>query len=349
MTKNKILKILTLLIFFIISLIFIYHNDFLYKEDIGKIIEIKNINQEKINGPLGQTENHIIQNIKIKLTNNKKNIITIKHNLTSSLIDTNKYHINDKVIIKNNRIKSLKRDFNLALISFSFIFILYIVLNKRGLLSFISIIINITILIIALILYKKGFHLLLIMLTSSIFITIISLYISNGNNKKTLIAIISTLISLLIFTIIILIIAKLTKFKGINFHSITFLTTDPEIVFITELIIGGLGAIMDISISIVSSIDELFNKKIKLEEIKKSSDKIASDIIDTMINVIFFTYLSSSLPHIILALSNGYSLINYIKEGYSLEIARFLSASISLLISIIIAKKFSILMLKEKN
>ncbi|MBQ8132225.1 MAG: YibE/F family protein, partial [Bacilli bacterium] len=110
-------------------------------------------------------------------------------------------------------------------------------------------------------------------------------------------------------------------------------------IFLESLFIGGLGAIMDVAITMSSSIYELkqTSKKITRKEIIKSSKQIGSDILPTMINVLFFTYFSSELAVFVLAIRNGFTVSNFINTFYPLEITRLLTGSIGIVLTIPVA------------
>ena len=93
-----------------------------------------------------------------------------------------------------------------------------------------------------------------------IIFSIISLILASGFNKKTLSAIISVIISTLVMLITIVIIINFTGYKGINFNELSFLTVPIEDIILPELLIGSTGAIMDVAITISSSISELIQK-----------------------------------------------------------------------------------------
>ena len=113
---------------------------------------------------------------------------------------------------------------------------------------------------------------------------------------------------------------------------------------------GGLGAIMDVAITISSSISELIDKDNNIEKrnLIKSGKMIGKDIMGTMMNVLFFTYLCSGLPIFVLALRNGYTLSNYINNNFSLEITRFLTGSIGIVLTIPISIYISMKVFKKE-
>lgn len=143
---------------------------------------------------------------------------------------------------------------------------------------------------------------------------------------------------MLMLYLITTIVIYFTNYRGVNFGSMEFLSVPINDILMPQLMIGGLGAIMDIAITISSSISELIekNKQITVSSLKKSGKEIGKDIFSTMINVLFFTYLCSGLPNFVLAIRNGFTLINYIVTYSSLELMRFLVSSIGIISYIIL-------------
>ena len=182
-----------------------------------------------------------------------------------------------------------------------------------------------------------------------IIFSIISLILASGFNKKTLSAIISVIISTLVMLITIVIIINFTGYKGINFNELSFLTVPIEDIILPELLIGSTGAIMDVAITISASISELIQKdnNISVKNLKKSAREIGKDIMSTMSNVLFFTYLCSGLPIFVLALRNGFSMYNYISSNFTLELTRFLIGSIGIVLTIPVSAYISIKFMKR--
>lgn len=350
MLKNNILLIVLIIISFI-SLIFIYNDDFIYKKEIMKITSIKTIKEDISENLLGIKEKYYDKKITGIITNGKNKGIkkTIDYEETYSSVVTEKYKVGDKVFIDNNNIDTLKRDFYISLLVILFIIAIYIVGKYRGLLSIVSVIINCLIFYIGLYLYFKGFNIIIVCILETLLFSCISLFIAGGFNKKTISAIISVITSVIIMLLLLLIVINLTNYKGINFNELAYLTVPYEDIIIPELIIGTLGAIMDVCITMAASVSELINKdnNISIKNLYKSSKEIGKDIMSTMCNVLFFTYLCASLPMFILAIRNGFTISNYISSNYSLEITRFLVGSIGIVMSILISTFITIKIFKR--
>ena len=346
----KKISLIILIVLSIASIIFTYNDDFLYSSSIVKITSIERLDEDEYQNQLGLKEKHYTNKIKGVITNgkNKNKTKELTYEETYSSVVTDKYRVGDKIILKGNDI-NLKRDFYLVLMIDIFIILIYIVGSYKGLLSIASVILNMSVFYIGLTLYFKGVNLLFLTVLEIIIFSILSLILASGVNKKTLSAIISVIVSTLIMLIMLFIVIKLTNYKGINFNEISFLTVPLEDIIMPELLIGSVGAVMDVAITISSSISELIekNKKVSKQALNKSAKEIGKDIMSTMSNVLFFTYLCAGLPIFVLALRNGFSMYNYISTNFSLELSRFLIGSIGIVMTIPISAFISINIMKR--
>ena len=346
---KKITLVIILFISFL-TLIFVYNDDFLYHKEIMKITNIKTIEEDTSSNMYGLEEKYYTKKITGVITNGKDkgSKREIEYEETYSSVVTDKYRVGDKVIIDGSDI-DLKRDFYLTLMLVVFLILIFIVGSYKGLLSIASVILNMIIFYIGLFLYFKGINLLLLCIMEMIIFSILSLILASGINKKTLSAIISVIVSTIIMLILLLIVIKFTNYKGINFNELSFLTVPIEDIILPELLIGSLGAIMDVAITISSSISELIEKdnKISIKNLNKSAKEIGKDIMSTMSNVLFFTYLCAGLPIFVLALRNGFTMHNYITTNFTLELSRFLVGSIGIVMTIPISAFISIKLMKR--
>ncbi len=148
-------------------------------------------------------------------------------------------------------------------------------------------------------------------------ISFFSLFFINGYNKKT----VSSLLSV---TIVIALVMLTTYQMGINaqiqgfsneqidtvsFYSL-FVQIDFSKIVICEILIGLLGAIIDVSISISSSMNEIYKNDLRISqhELFKSGMNIGKDILGTMTNTLFFAYVSGFMTLLIYFNQLNYSL-----------------------------------------
>lgn len=341
--------VFTIILLFSTGLLVFVNNNFeFYTSTIVKIDDVVEKKQDYITEPniLGIEEDYYIQKITGTIMNgvDKGKTIFLENERSTSGVVLEKYEKGDYVFVDNNNITGLKRDVYVTIVIVIFILLLFLVGKFNGLLSIVSVIINTVIFCIGIELYMKGTNIIVLILIESVIFTIFSLLLTNGVNKNTLSAIVSVVSSMAVLSLLILIIVGINKYKGVNFNGMSFLTVPPEAIFTAELLIGGLGAIMDVCITMSSSIKELIDKdnKITTKALFTSGRNIGKDIMGTMINVLFFTYLSGSLPVFVLALRNGVSLTNYISANFSLELTRFFVGSIGIVLAIPISLLISI-------
>lgn len=173
---------------------------------------------------------------------------------------------------------------------------------------------------------------------------VMTLIIVNGYDKKTLSAIIGCFFGVLISGILTLIMNKVLNLTGILDETsigIAMLNTekpiDPLAIIFGSVIIGAMGAVMDVSMSISSSLYELSNKVKNLDfsMLLSSGFEIGKDIMGTMANTLVLAYIGSSLSSLLLLIMynpNILSLMN--REMVVVEVMQSLIGSIGILFAI---------------
>ncbi|OPJ58598.1 YibE/F family protein [Clostridium chromiireducens] len=360
-------KTRTIIIIFLIvitsslSLYFISNNEILYSKPIARIISV-NDEESKKEDSNGKTERIKSQKIQAVILNGIYKGKTVELNNISSFSQANDLDlkVNDEVFISitdnaNSQINSakileFKRDTYVIYILNIFIVLIILIGRFKGFKSLVSVVVNILILLAVIKLFTQGFDLLFLSIIASILFVTLSILIVSGLNKKTVSAIAGTLIGTLLSVLIAGIVIKLNNWSGIHFEEMEFLTHPPEKIFFIELIIGTLGGIMDIAISISSAIEELYDKNpnIQRKAVINSAREIGQDIMGTMANTLVFAYLSGSIPTILLLLRNGIPITYIINFNLSLEFMRALIGSIGIVLSIPITIFTSIIILKKQ-
>lgn len=192
-------------------------------------------------------------------------------------------------------------------------------------------------------------------------VTIINLLILNGKSKKTYAAIIGTVGGLFISGAVALIANSIIKVKGLpdeQIQSLIFSSHNAKFNFggllFAGIIMGALGAVMDVSISIASSMKEIKEARpeISSSELIKSGMNIGQDIMGTMSNTLILAYVGSAMYLMLMISSGGMGLSQTINQDtIASELLRGLAGSIGLIFSIpITALTYAFLTnLKGKN
>jgi uncharacterized membrane protein len=355
--RKTILLYSILILCVILSLIFVNHNYKFYKKTIGQVIIVQEVEQTKT----GNQDDVFHQKLTVIIKNGvfQGERLVLENEYTYTRAYDNQYKTGDKLFMNLDSsgqtlagsITGVKRDQYLVLMAWIFIILIIVVGRLKGLFSVLSLAFNITLFSFALDLYRKGMNLLFICSLIAIVFTVCSLFLVSGNNRKTYAAILATLIGTFSSLLIALLVMFLTKEEGIRYEEMQFITHPPYEIFMAEILVGSLGAIMDISITMSSSIYELVqkNSEISSKALIASGMEIGKDIMGTMINVLFFAYVSGSIPMILLYIKNGSSIFYSFYTNLSLELVRALTGSIGIVITIPIALYISIFIIHTKR
>lgn len=359
--RKRIISICAVIFLLMAAMVFTYNNYFLYKEDVVKITAVKNEEVYEKEGLNGEVEKYYNQEITaiIKSGEYKGKSITLNNTCSYSGVKDEGYKKGNYLFVSlsgsedklSANILSVKRDMYVMVLICVFILGIVIFAGKKGVLSIISIIMNIIIFTYALNEYVNGKDILKLCNLMIILFTMISLILASGINKQTVCAIISTLISVAL----IFIIYKITKenFEQPEYMMMEYITNPEHLdhIFMAGVLIGGLGAIMDVAISISVAVNELINKdkNISVKNLISSVKEIGYDIMGTMINVLFFTYMCGTIPMLILKMKNGYKFLSIIKFQIPFEIIRFLVGAIGIVVTIPISGFIAITILKKRR
>jgi uncharacterized membrane protein len=134
---------------------------------------------------------------------------------------------------------------------------------------------------------------------------------------------------------------KLLKLTGLVNEESMYLTRinpkhpiDLKAIIFAAILIGAIGAIMDVSMSIAASLAELQEKLeyTPFSLLVKSGISIGKDIMGTMANTLILAYIGSSLSVVLLLVSYNSSLLELLnKEMIVVEILQALIGSIGIL------------------
>jgi uncharacterized membrane protein len=239
-----------------------------------------------------------------------------------------------------------------------FLLLLIILGGSQGVKTVISLILSIILIFKILIPQTlNGTDPILIALIISVAIAIITLTFIGGFNKKAFIAILGTLGGLIIAILISFIFAKLTYLNGLSTEEARtlfykFPNIDPQGVFFAGIIIAALGAVMDVAMSIASSLTEIkqANPNIGFSKLFKSGINVGKDIMGTMSNTLIFAYVGVSLPLLLLYTEFGDSYINFINLDFITdEIVRSIGGSIGLITVIPITSLLAAFLYSKKK
>ena len=328
---------------------FSYRNYAWYEEPIAKITAAEAAGTDETIG--ADRENYPVYNQKLTavLMNGamKGEQVVLENSYSDSLAYSQMYRSGDEVFLSlkesdpgavTAKIIAVKRDKYVVLFGALFLFVLVAVAGKKGLLSLVSIAGNIVLFSVALDSYEIADNAQLLWISSGAVVgwTILTLLLVSGRNRKTYAAILSTLIGTFMTLIIAYGVIALTNGKGLRYEEMLFVTHYPRRIFLSSILIGSLGAVMDVAITMTAAIQELYEKDaaISTRALLQSGREIGKDIMGTMANVLLFAYVSGAIPTLVFYLENGSDVAHTFSMQLSLEITRALAGSIGIVLTV---------------
>lgn len=366
LTRKQWLVYFLFVLSLVTSIVVVGNNYSFYDRPIAKVTQTTLVETTAVTDRHGNKDTLFKQDLTAIIKNgaNKGQPVHLKNEYSSSGAFDQEYRIGNElfVFIEDRSIDEskltgivtdVKRDKHALIIAWIFIFVLLVVGKKQGLFAIISFAINVLILSIALDFYVKysNVNLLIISGICILLFTVISLLFVSGFNEKTYAAIVATLVATFTSLAITSLVLWILSDNGLRYEEMQFLTRPYRLIFISGLFIGSLGAIMDIAITLSSSIFALYEKDshISIKALRASGMDIGRDIMGTITNILFLAYVCGSIPMLLLSFKNATPLGFTFSMNLSLEIARALSGGIGIVLTIPIGVYISLFFINRKK
>lgn len=342
-----------------------------YKEETleGKVL---NVLEEKQIVPAGAKEPQIYQKLEILITNGslKGNKIIIENGILS-ISGLQRYKVGDELVISYTKNIEGKDNFYITdyvrrkplLFAFlAFVFMVVLVGRFQGVSSLFGMAFSFLV-ILKFILpeISRGKDPVQIAVFGSLMIIPLTFVLSHGFNKKTIVAILGTLISIVFTGLLTSLFVGASKLTGFAAEEAGFLQTykgdliNVKGLLIAGIIIGVFGVLDDITVSQSAVVEQLktANPKLKPTEIYNKAMAVGKDHIASMVNTLVLVYAGASLPLLILFIDSSRSFLEIINlEVVAEEVIRTLVGSIGLILAVPITTAIASLVFssnKEKH
>ena len=194
----------------------------------------------------------------------------------------------------------------LIILGLLLLFLIVVIGGDRGVVSIISLCGNMLFLSLAIWLMAAGAPVLLVTVGAAVIISCITLFYQNGTNVKTKSAFIATLLTMTVLFVFIYIIVWSSETEGLNEiqaaeEDVLYYNMDLDInmrnVAIAVIILSTLGAVLDMALTVTTSVYEISIHKpdMSIVEIIESGIQIGREVIGTTVNTLLFAYLGESL------------------------------------------------------
>lgn len=266
------------------------------------------------------------QQLKIKMLSGKwkGEEFYIKNSL-SRLYNVNGNYVDEIIVrialvdgnIQNINVFNYNRGPILATLIGIFALLLVVIGRKNGLRALLSLIFTGSMIIFVLLpkVFNGGDPILLSVLTI-VATTVVSLLLVSSWSKKTLSAIIGTITGVIIAGIIAYIAGKLAFLSGVTMseaEELMVLASDTGLkvrgLMFSAILIASLGAVMDVAMSIASSVFEFksIDNKLGRKELIRSGMNVGKDVMGTMSNTLILAFAGGSLNIMILIMAYNMS------------------------------------------
>ena len=190
----------------------------------------------------------------------------------------------------------------------------------------------------------SGYNVYLWTMIICLFVTIMSLTIVSGVNMKTLAASIGCIFGIAFSAVLVLVTDHFLKLTGVvDEDSIYLLLMNPDhpidlkSIFFGAIVIGCMGALLDVSMSISAALYEIKEKYAAntFSQIVSSGMTIGRDTIGTMANTLILAYIGSSLSIVLLLITYNPSMLDLLnREMVVIEIMQALIGSLGILLTV---------------
>ena len=321
---------------------------------VGKVLEVTKprVNKELL-GSTGMVSN--IQTVKLRIT---EGVLSGKEfTIDNELTDNPAYNVDVKpgqeVIVAldqkpDGTIEINIADYNrtpvLAWLLGAFLLAFLAFGGKQGFKSLLALLI--TVLLVACVLLPlslQGFNPLMISVFICLAATATSILLIGGFTKKSLAAIMGTVVGVIVAGIAAQLVIWYAPLTGLSSEEAQILRGSVLVqkppfysgLLAAGMLIGALGVIMDVGISIASAVAEISkaDAKMTMKELYNSGMNVGRDIMGTMTNTLILAYTGGALPLLLLATQMpSIKLLNL--DLFATEVASALSGSLGLVFTI---------------
>lgn len=240
-----------------------------------------------------------------------------------------------------------------------FILILWLIGGRKGFKSAIALIFTfICVIFLFIPMLYKGYSPFLAAVIVGILTTIVTMYLIAGLSVKTIASILGTVMGVVIAGIFATGFGYFAKISGYNVTEVEELVylgakahLDVGGILFAGILIASLGAVMDVSISVASTINEIYDKNAELtsRELFASGINVGRDMMGTMSNTLILAFTGGAINTLILIYSYDMK-YNQIVNMYSvgIEVMQGISGSIAVILTVPLVSFITSKLLKSK-
>lgn len=255
----------------------------------------------------------IQQNISAEILQGDENGKTVQMQFLPTVEGGDSYHKGETIVVTKTSIDKQEYYFvvdhyripTLIYAAVAFVVLIIALARKRGLFALLGMFVSVGILAFYIVprIVHNG-NPLFVSIVGSIMIGVISLYIAHGLNRRTTIALISTLITIGLAIVLSIVFVNMTHLTGLGSEDAYFVQSgisnniNLRGLLLGGIIIGVLGILDDITTAQAAATEEIFkaNRKLSFAELYKRSFSVGREHITSLVNTLVLAYAGASLP-----------------------------------------------------
>lgn len=269
--------------------------------------------------------------------------------------------VNVSVSDESQSVTVYSQDRTVAIYGFILIFaaVVCIVGGKKGIKAILSLVFAfVCILYLMFPLMYQGVSPILLAIIVSVLTTMVTLGLLGGISPKTIAALLGTSIGVAIAALAALLFGKAVGITGFNVSDIETLSfvgqyTSIKIgqLLFAGIIISSLGAVMDVGMSIASTIQEIHetNPALTRAELFRSGIHVGRDMMGTMTNTLIFAYVGGAITTLVTNYAYNFS-YNQLANSYiiGIEIMQGLSGSLGIVLTVPVTAAVTVMLIDRK-
>ena len=315
----------------VILFMFVVNNSWMYKSPVAKVLAVHNNGNE--------------QSIELRLENgsDKGKTVYVKNKYDKSQVYDERYFKHDYVFLNDEYtgLTGVIRDYCVEAIFLILLSALITVGGKRGAYTSICILGNIALFGIIIYMNMRGVDILYMTIAGTVVFTFFVLLVVDGLSHRMVLSFVAALLTTLLLSSLVMLLIWNTDidYDFLHFLPEPFTTTDANHFFLAQIIIGCLGAVIDVSVTITAACMELIERtpNISNKSLLKSVREVADDINGTMISVVLLTNIASTLPIFLISMSNEIGFRTVISHDAYFYIVRSLTGMLSIVVAILVS------------
>lgn len=187
-----------------------------------------------------------------------------------------------------------------------------------------------------------GYNPILLAIATAVVAITFTLFLIGGFNRKSLVAILGTIAGVIVAGLMAYWAGSIARLTGFGSHEAQMLyfmdhTIDFRGLLFAGIIIGSLGAIIDIGMSVASAAAEIRQAcpDIKFRELTVGALNVGRDVMGTMANTLILAYVGAAIPMLLLVMGNQIDWLKVINmDVIATEFVRGLAGSIGLIAAV---------------